>query len=150
MHFVSHDKDGVRYKPWPDRKLSAEQGTIGFPAGGFKGACVDAVTFMNGTGLTKVFVRGAFYIQGKILPLRWSYMEKNEDVVRNKFTRGAALAYRPYFYDWECDLPILYNASQISLEQIVNIIQHAGFHVGIGEWRPEKEGSNGMFRVKTD
>jgi hypothetical protein len=31
----------------------------------------------------------------------------------------------------------------------VNLFNVAGFAVGVGEWRPERDGSNGMFHVQT-
>jgi hypothetical protein len=29
----------------------------------------------------------------------------------------------------------------------MNLLNTAGFAVGVGEWRPEKDGQYGMFRV---
>ncbi len=39
------------------------------------------------------------------------------------------------------------NSGAISAEQIANLLNTAGFGVGIGEWRPEKNGSYGRFHV---
>jgi len=36
----------------------------------------------------------------------------------------------------------------MSLEQIINCINAGGYTVGIGEWRPEKDGNFGMFHVE--
>ena len=57
------------------------------------------------------------------------------------------LRYRPEFQEWSVALRIRYNAAAISPEQIVNLYNVAGFAVGIAEWRPERDGSNGMFEV---
>jgi hypothetical protein len=35
----------------------------------------------------------------------------------------------------------------ISDEQIVNLFWRAGYQVGIGDWRPEKNGDFGRFTV---
>jgi hypothetical protein len=35
----------------------------------------------------------------------------------------------------------------MSAEQVLNLFNTAGFACGVGEWRPERDGSNGRFRV---
>ena len=48
------------------------------------------------------------------------------------------------------DLTVRYNRNgQYSLEQIMNILNVGGFVCGIGEWRPEKSGQNGMYHIQT-
>jgi hypothetical protein len=44
---------------------------------------------------------------------------------------------------------VRFNANVLSAAQIVNLFNTAGFGVGIGEWRPEKDGQFGMFHVAT-
>ena len=61
-----------------------------------------------------------------------------------------SLTYRPMFEKWSCVLPIAYNANLISAEQIAQIFEYAGFHVGVGDWRPARNGEFGMFRVITN
>ena len=134
---------------WPLREVEAEQGMFGFPASGFKGAAVSACRYLKGSGLTMNFVRGAFHVLGDILPLRWEKIRKRDDAVRLQRTGSADVRYRPEFVGWEIDLPIAFNSRGIGLAQIVNLYQHAGFSVGVGDWRPEKDGVFGMWRVKT-
>ena len=38
----------------------------------------------------------------------------------------------------------------LSAAQIVNLFNTAGFGVGIGEWRSEKDGQYGSFHVATE
>jgi hypothetical protein len=72
-----------------------------------------------------------------------------EDMVR--VGMGTAdLRYRGEFADWHAKLLVRYNANVLSESQILNIINVAGFAVGVGEWRPEKDGMNGMFHVATE
>ena len=60
----------------------------------------------------------------------------------------ADLRYRGEFKQWSTTLNIRYNANVMSMEQIVNLFNIGGFSCGVGEWRPEKGGSNGMFHVE--
>lgn len=119
-------------------------GKPGFPASGIKKACVDACSFIE--GITKVEARGAFYILGDILPIkgRPQMREDNTRVGRG----GTDMRYRADFPDWSIELDVLHNPNVISDEAIVNLIENAGFSIGIGDWRPQKAGSHGMFRVK--
>lgn len=61
----------------------------------------------------------------------------------------ADIRYRGEFREWSADLAIRFNASVLSAEQITNLFNMAGFGVGVGEWRPERSGSFGMFHVAT-
>ena len=61
---------------------------------------------------------------------------------------SADIRYRGEFNSWYMDLTIRYNKNgQYSLEQILNIINLGGYGCGIGEWRPEKSGQNGMYHL---
>jgi len=124
-----------------------EDGTPGFPAIGFKASAVSAAgRFCEGMKMTEV--RGAFHIPCELVPILGK-PNMREDMVR--VGMGTAdIRYRPEFKKWRASIPIRYNADKISLEQIVNLFNQAGFGVGVGEWRPEKDGSYGMFHVATD
>ena len=43
---------------------------------------------------------------------------------------------------------IKYNAAQVTPDQVVELLKLAGFHIGIGGWRPQCDGQYGMFHVK--
>lgn len=59
----------------------------------------------------------------------------------------ADIRYRGEFQEWSALLPIQYNAGVITKEQLANMLNMGGFAVGVGEWRPEKGGSYGMYHV---
>lgn len=120
-------------------------GRPGFPSIAFKAAAVSAARQVE--GLTMTFLRGAFHINGELVPIEGD-PELREDTVR--VGMGTAdLRYRPEFKQWSATLPIRLNSRAMTLEQLIHLINQAGFSVGVGEWRPEKDGAYGMFHVDT-
>lgn len=120
-------------------------GGYGFPAVAFKSAAVDACSHVS--GVTKVLARGAFHIIGDMIPIDGTPTPR-EDMVR--VGMGVAdIRYRGEFKSWRAKLRIRYNAQVLSPEQIVNLFNTAGFAIGVGEWRPQRDGSFGMFHVAT-
>ena len=118
---------------------------FGFPAVAFKSAAVDACSHVD--GITKVVARGAFHINEALLKIEGDEPTMREDMVR--LAMGVAdLRFRGEFKQWKVTIPLRYNASVISTEQIVNLFNTGGFAVGIGEMRPARNGSFGMFHVE--
>jgi hypothetical protein len=121
-------------------------GTLGFPASAFKNAMVRAGTY---TGDKMTFLRGAFYVKGVTSPDMVAIdgeATPREDMVR--VGQGTAdIRYRAQVEKWQATLIIEFNSRAISAEQLVNLVSVAGFSVGIGDWRPEKDGSYGRFEV---
>ena len=126
----------------------------GFPVTAIKQAAASASS-RNDIGIPMTKIRGAFFIQGigtdMLGEIKGSTPKMREDMVRvGGMTKTADIRYRAEFDDWYMDLPIQYNANgALSLEQIINLINLGGFTCGIGEWRPEKDGFYGMFKVAT-
>lgn len=121
-------------------------GGYGFPAVAFKAAMVGACRFVDGMKMTEA--RGAFHILGELIPIDGEPTMR-EDMVR--IAMGTAdIRHRGEFKTWKAMLSISYNQSAISAEQIVNLLNVAGFGVGVGEWRPERDGSYGRFHVATE
>lgn len=117
-------------------------GNYGFPAIGVKAAMVSACRYVE---MKMTEARGAFHIDAEMLPVIGEPRPR-EDMVR--VGMGVAdLRYRPEFVDWRIPVSIKFNSSVISAEQVANLLNTAGFAVGIGEWRPEKNGSYGRFHV---
>jgi len=122
-------------------------GKFGFPAGGFKKAAVSAA---DQTGLRATTVNKAFHVIGDLIEIKSQPPVMREDIVRiGGMTKVADLRYRGEFRDWNATLTIRYNANVITPGQIANLFNVAGFAVGIGEWRPQRSGSSGMFEVAT-
>ncbi len=121
------------------------EGGYGFPAVAFKAAAVDACSHI--ANMTKVEARGAFHINGELVKIQGRPTPR-EDMV--KIAMGTAdIRYRGEFKEWKCSFQLRYNANIINPEQILNLFNTAGFAIGIGEWRPQRDGSFGMFHVAT-
>ena len=120
---------------------------FGFPTIAFKGSAVSACRFSDGVKMTEA--RGAFHINGDMTEIITPEPPRlREDMVR--ISMGTAdIRYRAEFPVWKARLIVRYNTSALSVEQIVNLFNTGGFGVGVGEWRPEKNGSMGMFHVQT-
>ena len=120
----------------------------GFPAVGFKAAMVRASKTMD--GMTMTDTRQMFHIladDGDLVKINGTPTMR-EDMVR--VGMGTAdIRYRGEFREWSAVLNFQYNASTISQQQIVDLLQLAGFSVGVGEWRPEKNGTFGRFEIVT-
>ena len=69
-----------------------------------------------------------------------------EDMVR--VGMGTAdIRHRAEFETWGAVLRVKFNANVLSAEQVIGLFEAGGFGVGIGDWRPEKDGVNGRFHV---
>ena len=138
-------------------------GGYGFPSVAFKSAAVMAGTSV--AGLTKVQARQAFHILGEDADIPGAFegsksrvnlvrIEGGEPTMREDMVRvgmgTADLRYRPEFSKWRAKVLVRYNTNVLSESQILNLLNVAGFAVGVGEWRPEKDGQYGMFHVATE
>ena len=130
---------------------------FGFPSIGFKKAMVSACR--NVDGIDMVFARGAFLVVGdgtdvqdgmsmiKLMHGKKSAVPQiRQDMVRLA-GKTSDIRFRGEFTNWEATLTIKYNAGVITPEQIINLLNIAGFAVGVGESRPEKDGQWGTFQV---
>lgn len=131
-------------KPNNPTESVIQNAKFGFPSVAFKSAAVTACS--NIDGMTKVSARQAFHIVGDMVEIIGK-PEIREDMVR--IGMGTAdIRYRGEFKNWSAIITVRQNVNALSIEQIVNLFNIAGFGVGIGEWRPEKDGSFGMFHVE--
>jgi hypothetical protein len=123
------------------------KGGYQFPAVAFKSAAVTACTSL-GKSITKVAARQAFHIYDEFVPI-FGEPHMREDMV--KIGMGTAdLRYRPGFRKWGSKFVVHYNANVLTCEQVVQLFNMAGFAVGVGEWRPEKNGQYGLFAISDE
>lgn len=129
----------------------ANGATFGFPATAFKQAAV-AAAYRAGVVANMAGLRAAFFIKGygenQLVQIKGDAPHSREDMVR--IALGTAdIRHRAQFDYWYADLEITYNANgTYSVEQLLNILELGGFSNGVGEWRPERDGSYGTFHVE--
>ena len=132
--------------PMPAKPTDADiaKAKFGFPSIAFKAAAVDAA--VRGADLFKTEARAAFHIPGEMVAII-GHPRMREDTV--KIGQGKTdLRYRGEFADWSAKVDVRFNSGLLTMEQIVNLFNIAGFSTGVGEWRPQRGGSNGMFHVE--
>lgn len=128
---------------YQDSLYIMEDGRTGFPAVAFKAAAVAAA---NDAGIQKVLARRSFHITGgELVPIRGEHRMR-EDVVRIAMGTST-IRHRAEYPTWSVAITVAYNASIITLDQLVNLFNIAGFGVGVGEWRPERDGIFGTWEV---
>ncbi|MFW9928652.1 MAG: hypothetical protein ACFFD1_04610 [Candidatus Thorarchaeota archaeon] len=120
---------------------------IGIPVFGIKEALVESAPYID--GLDKKKVKGSLFIipeDNGVVELKYKKMVVNEATTRDSGrNQTPRTTFRPEFQDWSSEFNIKYNSRQITPDQIINLIKIAGFHMGIGSWRPQCSGSYGMF-----
>ena len=131
----------------------ADGAKFGFPVTGIKQAAISAA-YRSGTTKDMASMRGVFYINGmdngELATIECAEPVMREDMVR--IGMGTAdLRYRAEYTHWKLHVMLTYNDNGVfTLEQIINLINLGGFMCGIGEWRPERDGQNGMYHVEID
>jgi hypothetical protein len=123
----------------------------GFPATAFKQATVGGARFY-GSSVTMTSIKASLFVRGVIgsdgMPLvvldgkPWM----REDVVRVG-RGGTDLRYRPQFDEWSTSLDLTYVKSMVTRASVLSLIDAGGMGIGVGEWRPEKGGDFGTYRV---
>lgn len=131
-------------RDYQDSLYQHPDGGYGFPCVAFKAAAVGACRFSDGIKMTEA--RGAFHVVGELAKIDGE-PRRREDMV--KINMGTAdIRFRGEFWPWSTTLTVAYNEAALSVEQIVNLFNIAGFGIGVGEWRPERDGSYGRFHVE--
>lgn len=124
---------------------------FGFPVIAFKAAMISASRFygkdVKMTELRQfVFIKGDLGVDGQQLAEIHGDASMREDVVKIGI-KQTDLRYRPAVMPWRTTLHVVYAKSAISQEAVLALIDAGGMGVGVGEWRPERNGDFGMFQV---
>jgi hypothetical protein len=124
-------------------------GKYGVPAMAIKSAIIGAAH--KDLGIEKTLVKKSLFLvcydENGVIPFDSDikYITR-EDCVRVG-AGSADLRYRPEFRSWGCLVVFEIDNELLKQDDIINLIDRAGFGVGICEWRPEKGGEFGRFTV---
>lgn len=131
-----------------------ENGALtGFPLTAVK-QCANSAAYRLKWVPNQMALRGTYFLSGDFDRDLGTIREKPEsrrDMVRVGMG-SADLRYRAFYPEWSLEFNLEYNVTEAAntwtLENILTCIEAGGQTVGIGEWRPEKDGDFGRFRVE--
>jgi len=132
-----------------------DQGRECVPITAIKKAIVSAATAFD--DLTKVALRQAIFVDSpdpgaSLIPIELHDgtpavgVMREDAVTIGQNTRG--LAYRPEYPEWQLRVAVEYNPRLVSREQLLALIDQAGWGIGICEGRPEKTSALGWGRFE--
>ena len=137
-------------KEMQDATYLTDDGEYSIPAMAFKTALITAAH--KDIGIEKTMVRKSVFIKcndsNGNLPIDCEPPILREDMVRVG-TGSADLRWRPEFKNWSCEITVIVDADNMPLESLINLVNRAGFGVGLCEMRPEKGKDFGRFEVDT-
>lgn len=121
------------------------KGAVCLPPTGFKKAMLTASTQLK--TLKKTQLRTSLFIEGNSIPITYEgEMVPRMDMVRTAgMNRTPDVRFRPSFNGWGARIVIQFSDT-LSIQSVVDLLHRAGT-VGVGEWRPEKDGTFGTFKV---
>ena len=146
-----------------DPKSGKKKTVYGFPVTGVKNAILSSAH--KDKGVPRVTVQSALYLNAEMVRVRpalagaicdmplirvhGSAPEMREDMVRigSGLNKKANLAYRGQFTHWAVKLTGKFNTAVLNAQQLYFLLSEAGTGIGIGEWRNERRGMFGAFRM---
>lgn len=125
-------------------KTKNTEGKICIPPQAFKAAMLTAS--MSIKSLKKTRLRTSIFVKGLSVPITFEHEDTRMDVVKTSgMNKQPDIRFRPQFDGWKARL-IIEHADDLSVATVVDLLSRAG-SVGVGEWRPERNGSFGTFEV---
>lgn len=125
----------------------------------------DGAPFIPGVNVHRMLIAAAAYSKGKgratlgkiasaalfvdeaELPLGETPWTIDSRPVVIAATKGRIVRHRPRFDAWEVSFTISYDETLLTETQVRRIVDDGGQRVGLLDFRPEKKGSFGRFRV---
>lgn len=130
-----------------------EDGGFGIPVTAFKGATVGGARFFAGVTMTAIrqclFFKGPMGVDGQQLVRIEGIPRMREDVVRVG-NGGTDLRYRPEFPEWSAVLDVVFVKASLTQGSVLSLINAGGLGIGVGDWRPERNGPFGTYCINED
>lgn len=158
-------EDKNPYKDFVDSIYKFDDGNYGFPVVAIKKAMATVTADLPDAKRAQVFRNvtvtgrrgfqiGAFADLNSPMELMEVFSPNapapREDMVRlSDIKRTPDMHYRAEFYPWAAQFTLAYDANIFDQENVMNLLARAGFCCGLGEWRQERGGSNGLFHPAT-
>lgn len=111
-----------------NHKMKGSRKTLRFVVPSAVRVTSDTITILNGEGPAKRF-------------------EVDSRPVTIPATKGRIMRHRPRFDCWGAKFNLVLDDSALSIESAHQLLNEAGQSIGIGDFRPEKRGPFGTFRV---
>lgn len=145
-----HDEKRTDEQRFEEAKYYLSDGkTLAFPAGGLRKSLIRAANFLTGTNMTKA--RSSLFVYGED-DLDMLTIKCDEVKIFRKRPRNGngqlVPSIRAECINWETTVIIEFNSEVLSPEQVLRLVEIAGFGVGLGSWRPECGGMWGRFENK--
>ncbi len=125
-------------------------GKIGFPSAGFKKGMMDCTSFVGDKFFSKKLIQGIMIVNAEegLIPIKF----KKQSILEHNI--GNVTKFTPQFHEWSCKLVIHYDQNNLGHEDIIRLLNYAGFYTGVGAWRPRGRdggsGEFGMYEVQTN
>ena len=121
---------------------------VGFPAQGFKSAMIESTSFVGSRDFSKKLLKGIQIMNSAgndLIEIKHKKLSKLKH-----YPKAGNTKISPMLEDWECELVIQYDQNNLSPQDLVSLLNYAGFYYGIGIWSPRAKcgGKYGMYEVK--
>ena len=127
-YFSAFSIPGAMGNAGANHKMRGSRKTLRFIVPSAIRVTAEAITILNGSGPAKGF-------------------EVDSRPVTIPATKGRVMRHRPRFDDWGAKFSLLLDDKTLSVEDAHMLLTEAGQYIGIGDFRPEKRGPFGTFRV---
>ncbi len=125
-----------------------DNGEYGIPIMAFKKSIINAAH--KDLGVEKTLVRKSFFVPCSDSNMVVK-MECDDPIMREDYVKvgmsGTDLRYRPEFRNWRVAITAEIDGDMLQVEDIVALVNRAGFGVGLCEMRPEKGGEYGRYEI---
>lgn len=129
-----------------------EGGKHGIPAMAIKASMINAAH--KDLGIEKTLVKKALFLVCDDVNGVLAFDTHSEPVIQEDVVRvgqgSTDLRYRPYYYKWSVVVSFDVDMELLTIDDLVTLMNRAGFGVGLMEMRPEKGGEFGRFEVDVD
>lgn len=125
-------------------KYKDEKGRDCLLSAAIKHAIVGAARNLDEVKMSEL--KQQIFVRGERIPIVYEEIEMRRDPVRIGMGKPD-IRYRPGYKNWSATFDIEWDAGKLEVNQVLHLLQVAGFSVGIHEWRPSKGGDFGRFEL---